>query len=43
MIAAHGHGAPETVAAFKRAHELGADAADVDAGFSSNYGLWAGS
>ena len=30
MIAAHGHGAPETLAAFKRAHELGADAADVD-------------
>ena len=24
MIAAHGHGAPETLAAFKRAHELGA-------------------
>ena len=42
MIAAHGHGAPETVAAFKRAHELGADAADVDSRFSSNYGLWAG-
>ena len=43
MIAAHGHGAPETIAAFLRAHELGADAADVDARFSSNYGLWAGS
>ncbi|MGO9423696.1 AAA family ATPase [Roseiarcus sp.] len=43
MIAAHGHGAPETIAAFKRAHELGADAADVDARLSSNYGLWAGS
>ena len=43
MIAAHGHGAPETLAAFKRAHELGADAADVDSRFSSNYGLWAGS
>jgi hypothetical protein len=43
MIAAHGHGAPETLAAFRRAHELGADAADVDARFSSNYGLWAGS
>ena len=43
MIAAHGHGAPETVAAFKRAHELGADAADIDSRFSSNYGLWAGS
>ena len=43
MIAAHGHGAPETIAAFLRAHELGADAADVDSRFSSNYGLWAGS
>ena len=43
MIAAHGHGAPETIAAFKRAHELGADAGDVDTRLSSNYGLWAGS
>jgi len=43
MIAAHGHGAPETIAAFRRAHELGAGAADVDSRFSSNYGLWAGS
>jgi predicted ATPase len=43
MIAAHGHGAPETLAAFRRAHELGAEAADVDSRFSSNYGLWAGS
>jgi predicted ATPase len=43
MIAAHGHGAPETLAAFRRAHKLGADAADVDSRFSSNYGLWAGS
>ena len=43
MIAAHGHGAPETLAAFRRAHELSADAADVDSRFSSNYGLWAGS
>jgi predicted ATPase len=43
MIAAHGHGAPETLAAFRRAHKLGADAADADSRFSSNYGLWAGS
>ncbi len=43
MIAAHGHGAPETIAAFERARELGADAVDVDSRFSSNYGLWAGS
>ena len=43
MIAAHGHGAPETVAAFTRAHELGAGGADMYAGFSANYGLWAGS
>ena len=43
MIAAHGHGAPETVAAFKRAHQLGAGAADIYARFSANYGLWAGS
>ena len=42
MIAAHGHGAPETVAAFVRAHELAADSADMQARFSSNYGLWAG-
>ncbi len=43
MIAAHGHGAPETLAAFTRAHELGADAADMYTRFSANYGLWAGS
>ena len=43
MIAAHGHGAPETVAAFVRAHELAADSTDMQARFSSNYGLWAGS
>ena len=43
MIAAHGHGAPETVAAFVRAHELAANSADMEARFSSNYGLWAGS
>ena len=47
MIAAHGHGAPETVAAFVRGllffHELAADSADMQARFSSNYGLWAGS
>ena len=43
MIAAHGHGAPETLAAFRRAHELGAEAADAELRFSSNYGLWAGS
>ena len=42
MIAAHGHGAPKTVAAFARAHELGASGADMDARFSANYGLWAG-
>ena len=42
MIAAHGHGAPETIAAFQRAHELAVNAADVDSRFSSNYGLWAG-
>ncbi|HZZ23187.1 MAG TPA: AAA family ATPase [Roseiarcus sp.] len=43
MIGAHGHGAPETVAAFARAHQTGADAADMYARFSTNYGLWAGS
>lgn len=43
MIAAHGHGAPETVAAFRRAHQLGAGAADNHARFSAYYGLWAGS
>ena len=43
MIAAHGHGAPETVSAFVRAHELAANSADMQARFWSNYGLWAGS
>ena len=43
MIAAHGHGAPETVAAFTHAHQLGAGAEDIYARFSANYGLWAGS
>ena len=43
MIAAHGHGAPETSAAFTRAHQLGSGAADIHARFSANYGLWAGS
>ena len=42
-IAAHGHGAPETVAAFARARELGAQAADMYARSSINYGQWAGS
>ncbi|MFY9969771.1 MAG: adenylate/guanylate cyclase domain-containing protein [Roseiarcus sp.] len=41
MIAAHGHGAPETAAAFRDASELGAGAADLNARFSINYGLWA--
>jgi len=43
MIAAHGHGAPETLAAFARAQKMGAAAADMSASFSTNYGLWAGS
>ena len=43
MIAAYGHGAPETLAAFVRAQQLGAGAADIHARFSANYGLWAGS
>ncbi|HME86587.1 MAG TPA: adenylate/guanylate cyclase domain-containing protein [Roseiarcus sp.] len=43
MIAAHGHGAPETVATFRHAHELGAGAADMYARSSINYGRWAGS
>ena len=42
MIAAHGHGAPETVAAFRHAHELGSGAADMYARSSINYGQWAG-
>ena len=41
MIAAHGHGAPETAAAFRNASELGAGGADLQARFSINYGLWA--
>ena len=43
MIAAHGHGAPETAAAFRRAHELGAGRSDVSERNSINYGLWAAS
>jgi class 3 adenylate cyclase/tetratricopeptide (TPR) repeat protein len=43
MIAAHGHAAPETAAAFRRAHELAAGHADVSERHSVNYGLWAGS
>ncbi|HME85444.1 MAG TPA: adenylate/guanylate cyclase domain-containing protein, partial [Roseiarcus sp.] len=43
MIAAHGHGAPDTLAAFARAQKMGAGAADMSASFSTNYGLWAGS
>ncbi len=41
MIAAHGHGAPETAAAFRNASELGAGGADLQARYSINYGLWA--
>jgi len=41
MIAAHGHGAPETAAAFRNASELGAGGADLHARYSINYGLWA--
>ena len=43
MIAAHGHAAPETGAAFRRAHELAAGDSDVSERNSVNYGLWAGS
>jgi tetratricopeptide (TPR) repeat protein len=43
MIAAHGHAAPETAAAFRRAHELAAGHSDVSERNSVNYGLWAGS
>jgi len=43
MIAAHGHGAPETVATFRRARELGARAANMYARSSIHYGQWAGS
>jgi class 3 adenylate cyclase/predicted ATPase len=43
MIAAHGHGAPETLAAFRGARQTRVDAADMYARFSINYGLWAGS
>jgi class 3 adenylate cyclase/predicted ATPase len=41
MIAAHGHGAPETAAAFRNASEWGAGGADLQARYSINYGLWA--
>ena len=43
LIAARGHGAPETTAAFTRAAELAAGAKDAAERFSARYGLWTGS
>src|SRR5580692_11250221 len=43
LIAARGHGAPETTAAFARARELAAAVDDPMERLSANYGLWVGS
>ena len=43
LIAARGHGAPETTAAFTRAAELAAGTEDTAEQFSARYGLWTGS
>ena len=43
LIAARGHGAPETSAAFARALELTAGIDDAAERFSALYGLWVGS
>ena len=42
LIAARGHGAPETTAAFARARELAAAVDDPMERLSANYGLWVG-
>ncbi len=42
MIAARGHGAPETTAAFLRARELSAQIEEPAERFSAYYGLWVG-
>ena len=41
-IALHGHGAPETAAAFDRARKLATDLEDVGQRLSAIYGIWAG-
>jgi predicted ATPase len=43
LIAARGHGAPETTAAFTRATELAAGTQDTAEQFSARYGLWTSS
>jgi hypothetical protein len=43
LIAARGHGAPETSAAFARASELAVGVDDPVERLSANYGLWVGS
>jgi class 3 adenylate cyclase/predicted ATPase len=43
MMHAHGHGAPETTAAFARAAELAARAENAAEHFSARYGLWTSS
>ena len=42
LIAARGHGAPETTAAFTRAAELAAGSKEAAERFSARYGLWTG-
>ena len=43
LIAARGHGAPETTKAFARARELAVGDKDAPGRLSADYGLWAGS
>jgi hypothetical protein len=43
LIAARGHGSPETTAAFARARELAATVDDPIERLSANYGVWVGS
>ncbi|HTR12099.1 MAG TPA: AAA family ATPase, partial [Roseiarcus sp.] len=41
LIAARGYAAPETIEAFKRARESGAEDTDTPNRFAADYGLWA--
>ena len=43
LIAARGHGAPETMEAFARAHKSASGDEDAPGRFAADYGLWVGS
>ncbi len=43
LIAAQGHGAPETMEAFARAHKSASGDEDAPGRFAADYGLWVGS